>query len=174
MANPVWRFEDECFTPEPRVKVEYVGPDPIRIAHSMRGLLVKIFEVEAIDLWERDFRWDTTANPPMFFQRMYAARGFDAHSSIFVEIVIQGNQPKEKGANGKVTVWVGAKIRTEYELDTVFKRTPMYKAIRWVYNLYFYSEIRRGYIKLCTRLSERLINEIRAVLGMPLKPGVFR
>ncbi|TAL47939.1 hypothetical protein EPN87_01795 [archaeon] len=174
MPSPVWKFEDDCFSPEQRIKLEFTGPDPIKIAHAMRPLLVKIFEVEAIDLWERDFRWDTTGAIPTFYQTMYASRGFDAHTSIFIEIIIQGQQPKEKGANGKVTCLVGGKIRTEYRLDSFFKKTPLYKAIRWVYNIYFYNEVRRGYIKLCVRLTDRLLNEMRAVLGMPLKPGVFR
>jgi hypothetical protein len=170
---PAWVFEDDCAAPERRTKIDYTGPNPFKVCLIIRSLLEKIYEVEAVDLWERDFRWDTTSDPRGFFMRMYVSKGVDAHTRMFIEVVIQGAQPSDPTKNGKVTIYINGKLRTAYELDTVFKRLPIYKAIRWLYNMIFYSEVRRGYIRLCNQLNEQLGREIREALGMPVPEKVL-
>lgn len=167
----VWKFEDDCFAPERLLRIDFKGPNPFKIALAIRGLLEEVFEVEAVDLWERDFRWDSTGDPRGFYMRIYVSKGFDAFTSIFVGVTIQGAQPSDVTKDGEVTVRMEARISTNYNLSTFIQKLPVYKAIRWLYHYIFYSKVRRGYLALCNELSEKLLREARAVLGMPQSGG---
>lgn len=180
------RLEDDCLAPVPKLKVDYTGPNPIKVYQVVRGLLIKIFEVSGKDVWERDFRWDATTDPRGFFIRVYADKPLDARTSIFVETTFQGFQPSDPNKNGKVTILIGAKMRTEYKLDSAFKRLPIYSGITklgglaevggllWLYHKIFYAQVRRDYIRNhCNKRLETLWRELREVLGMPVPESVF-
>jgi len=177
------RIEDDCLDPAPKFKIDYTGPNPFRVAREVRALMIKIFEIEPKDVWERDFRWDISADPHAFFVRTYADKGLDARSSIFAEVVIQGVQPADPKKDGKVTILIGGKLRTLYKLDSAFKRSPIYSGITrlggfaevggllWLYHRIFYEDVRRNYIKFqCHRRLELMWRELREILGMPV-PG---
>jgi len=163
----VWRFEDDCLAPEARLKVDYTGPNPFKAYQIARELLRKILEVEVIDLWERDFRWDVTSDPRMFFCRIYVDKGIDARSRAFIEVTIQGLQPSDPTKDGKVTIYVGGRLRTLWNLESAFQRLPIYKGIIWVYHKMFYQNVRRGYLKICAKWIEDLWREFRDVLSIP-------
>jgi hypothetical protein len=118
-------------------------------------------------MWERDFRWDNSGDPRTFYMRMYFNKGIDQHTTMFIEITIQGEQPADEKKNGKFTVLVGGRLRTEYELDTAFKNSPIYKGWRWLYNMYFYGEIRRKYLTLCSELINKIVDEIKEMYSIP-------
>jgi hypothetical protein len=164
---PVWKFEDECLAPERRLRVDYTGPNPFKVCQVIRDMLIKIFHAGAPDLWERDFRWDTTADPRAFYMRTYCNKAVDQHTTMFIEITIQGEQPVDERKSGKVTIFVGGRLRTEYNLDTAFKNSPIYKAWRWLYNMYFYSEVRRRYLTMCGELISKLVDQLKEVYSLP-------
>ena len=165
---PVWRFEDDCLAPRRRLKVEYTGPNPFKVYLTLKPKLRRIFQVETVGIWERDFRWDTTSDPRSFYIRVYVDKGLDQFSRMFVEITMQGEQPSDPNKSGKLTIYIGGRIRTNYELQTIFQRSPVYKAIRWLYHMIFYNKVRRTYIRLCTEMIERLWKELREELGIPI------
>ncbi len=162
----VWRFEDDCLAPHPRLKVDYVGKNPFKVYQVARNLLRKTLEVETIDLWERDFRWDISSDPRMFFCRIYVDKGIDARSRAFIEVTIQGTQPSDPNKEGRVTIYIGGRLRTVWEMNTAFQRSPIYKAFLWLYHKIFYEKVRRGYLRLCARWIEELKKGFMDVLNI--------
>jgi len=180
------RIEDDCLAPAPKLKIDYTGPDPFKVCKHIRPLLITIFEIEPKDVWERDFRWDISTEPHAFFIRSYADKGLDARTKIFAEVTVQGTQPSDPRKDGKVTILIGGKLRTEYKLDTAFKRSPIYSGITrlgglaevgglvWLYHRLFYEDVRRNYIKYqCNRRLETLWRELRKILGIPVPERVL-
>jgi hypothetical protein len=177
------RIEDECLVPYPKLTINYTGPNPFRVCKEIRMIMIKIFEIEPKDVWERDFRWDISTEPHAFFVRVYADKPLDVRTSIFAEVTIQGVQPSDPKKDGKVTILIGGKLRTLYPLDSAFKRSPIYSGITrlgglaevggllWLYHRIFYEDIRRDYIKYqCNRRLETLWRELRTILEIPI-PG---
>jgi hypothetical protein len=164
---PVWRFEDDCLAPERRLKVEYTGPNPFRACQVVSKALKDIFELGATDFWERDFRWDITSDPRPFYMRVYANKDVDQHTRMFIEVTIQGLQPTDEKKSGKVTVLIGGRLRTEYDLNTAFKKSPLYKGLRWLYHMYFYGDVRRKYLVLCGELINKVVNKLKEELKVP-------
>jgi len=186
MAKIALRLEDDCLAPQPKMKIDYTGPNPFAVCNAIRPLLITIFEIEPKDVWERDFRWDISTDPHGFFVRVYADKGLDSRSSIFAEVTIQGVQPSDPKKDGKVTILIGGKLRTSYPLDSAFKRSPIYSGITrlggfaevggliWLYHRLFYEDVRRNYIKYqCNRRLEALWREIRKMLGVPVPERVL-
>ena len=169
---PLWVFEDDCLAPERTLTIEYSGPDPFRVCRVLRDMLGRIFQVETIDLWERDFRWDISSDPRPFYMRMYVNKGIDARTRMMVEITVQGLQPSDPSKKGKVTIRISGRLRTEYNLKSFFQRSPLYKAFVWVYHKLFYEEVKRSYIHLCNRLIEELHLELRALFKLPVSERV--
>jgi hypothetical protein len=171
---PVWRFEDDCFTPEREIRLEFTGPNVfVRLHNVLRPMLERIFQVEAIDLWERDFRYDTTGDPQTFYIRFQIDKGLDYNSRILFEVVIQGKQPIDLTKDGKVTILFTGRLRTDYILETAFQKTPLYKGIKWLIHRTLYNDIRRSYFRVCAEFIEELIIEIRKIYGMPMPQRVY-
>jgi hypothetical protein len=169
-----WTFEDDCFTPEREIKLEYTGPNVfVRFHNVIRPLLERNFEVEAIDLWERDFRYDLSGDPHTFFIRYQIDKGLDANSRILFEVVVQGKQPVDSKKDGRITILISGRLRTGYNLDTAFKKTPLYKGMKWVVHRTLYNEIRRGYFRVCSEFVEKLMVELRKLFGMPMPERVY-
>lgn len=170
---PVWRLEDDCLAPERSLKIEYNGPNPFKIYSGLKTRLRKVFEIGSVNIWERDFRWDTTSDPHGFYIRVYVNKGFDQHTKALIEITMQGKQPSDERKNGKITIYLGGRLITEYKLKTIFQRSPLYKGLRWLYHKIFYNKIRRSYLIICRERIERLWKELREELGMPLPKEVI-
>lgn len=182
----IFRIEDDCLVPYAKLTINYTGPNPFRVCKEVRMLLIKIFEIEPKDVWERDFRWDISTEPHAFFIRMYADKGVDARTKIFAEVTMQGVQYSDPNKDGKITILIGGKLRTEYKLDSAFKRSPIYSGITklgglaevggllWFYHRIFYEDVRRSYIRnQCNRRLETLWREIRTILGVPVPERVL-
>ncbi len=176
----VWKIEDDCLAPENKLRVDYVGPNPFRVANSMKGLLRKVMEVETKDVWERDFRWDVTSDPRGFYNRWYVLKSRDAYTKVFLEVTLQGFQPADPNKDGKMVVLIGGRVKTEFKLDTAFKRSPIYSGrtklgglaeiggLLWFWNRIFYGDVRRFQIRWCTGKVQQLWMEIRALLKIPV------
>jgi len=159
---PKWVLEDDCLAPTAKMTIKYTGPNPMKLFKNVRPMLERIFDVSAKDIWERDYRWDTTEEPRSFFIRLYVDKGLDQRSGLLIEIIFQGKQPSDPLKEGSMTVTINGRLKTEFEI-----RLPMYKTIWWFYSYFFYGKVRRGYLKLCNDWLERLWREFRTFLNMP-------
>lgn len=164
----VWIFEDDCLSPERSILIEYSGPEPFKAYTALRGMLERIFEVETIDLWERDFRWDISSDPRSFYMRMYVNKGIDARTRMMVEIIMEGSQPSDPKKVGHLKITISGKLRTEYSLKSFLQRSTIYKFFVWLYHKLFYQNIKRSYIYLCNKLIDQLNYELRELLKLPL------
>jgi len=164
---PKWTFEDDCLAPAGRIKIEYRGKNPFGMVQKSKAILQRIFEVESKDYWERDFRWDITGDPRSFFVRTYVNKGIDARSGILAEVVFQGNQPADPNKDGSLVIYIGAKLKTEFNLVTKFQQLPFYRGLIRFYNFIFYNKIRRGYLVICNEWLARVNREFRANLNLP-------
>lgn len=163
----VWRLEDDCLAPEARLRIDYTGPNPFKAYQIARKLLMKVLNVGATRLWERDFRWDITSDPRSFFCRIYVDKGIDARSRAFIEVTIQGLQPSDPTKDGKVTIYIGGRLITLWTLESAFQRLPIYRGIIWVYHKLFYNDVRRGYLKKCVGWIEDVWRVFRDTLSIP-------
>jgi len=163
-----WILEDDCLAPRGQIKIEYVGTNPFKIYQKVRDILSRVWGITSVDLWERDFKWDTTADPRQFYVRIYVNKGIDSRSRFFVEVVIQGIQPSDIAKEGKVTILLSAKLKTEYERKSAFQKLPIYKGFLKIYNKLFYRDVRRGYLKICQSLVDKTWREFRTNLNIPV------
>jgi hypothetical protein len=165
---PSWILEDDCLAPSAKLTVNYGGPNPFVICQKIRDTLRTVFEIESKDYWERDFRWDNSSEPRTFYMRACARKGIDARTELFVEVVMQGEQPSDPTKHGTVTVTINGRMKTEYELNSAFKQTPIYRGFLWIYNKFFYYDVRRDWLKKkCTDKLESTWRAVRSILNMP-------
>lgn len=162
-----WTFEDDCLVPQGRIKIEYRGKDPFGMTQKVKAMALRIFDVGMVDFWERDFRWDIATDPRAFFIRYYVNKSFDFRSTILTEIVFQGLQPTDPNKDGTLVVFIGAKLKTEYNLKSKIAQMPFYRGLLKIYNLAFYNRVRRQYLVLCNQLVDRFNKEFRANLNLP-------
>jgi hypothetical protein len=115
---------------------------------------------------ERDFRWDVSGDPRGFYVRAIAEKRMDARSVIHFEIIMQGKQPSDPSKNGELTILIGARLRTEYDLRTPFQQSSFYKGLLWLYNFFFYFKVRRSYIKMCNEWLLKVEKAYRSLLKL--------
>ena len=175
----MWRMEDDCLAPEAKTRIDYVGPEPFRIVSEMKETLRQTLGKETKDVWERDFRWDITDDPRMFYTRYMVSERPDANSMILWEVTVQGFQPADPAKNGKVVILVGGVVMTDWDLDSAFKKTPLYNGkikifgryemggLLWVYHRLFYNDVRRVLIHKCAEKCEELVLAMRRTLKIP-------
>jgi len=161
-----WKLEDDCLAPRAALDITFQGKNPFLVYKNAKEILRKIFEVEMIDYWERDFRWDVSSDPREFFVRIYVNKGVDARTKILAEVVMQGAQPSDLNKDGKVRILINAKLITKFELNSVIQKSPIYKGMLWLYTKIFYGNVRRGYFRLCEDYLIRIQNDFKDVLNM--------
>ncbi|MCS7094107.1 MAG: hypothetical protein RMJ18_02915 [Candidatus Aenigmarchaeota archaeon] len=157
-------LEDECLVPEKYLKIEYRGPNPFLAYQVTAPKFRDILQMDAPDYWERDFRWDITDDPRPFYIRIIVQKGMDSKSKIFFEIIMQGKQPKDPSKVGELTILIGARLTTEYKLNTPFQRTLFYKTLLKLYNFFFYYRVRRSYLDICRNLCEKIKSMYKELL----------
>ncbi|MEM5844155.1 MAG: hypothetical protein QXX07_01510 [Candidatus Aenigmatarchaeota archaeon] len=164
MVTLTWRIEDDCLAPQARISIDYAGKDPFRAYKILRDTLRKVLEVESKDLWERDFRWDISSDPRGFFVRVYVDKGIDARSKALIEVIMQGEIPSDPNKEGRITIQLGGRLRTEYKRETGFQQLPIYKGLLWLYHKIFYNRVRRGYLGMCYQWIQKLNSALREAL----------
>jgi len=160
-------MQDDCFAPYGKMELKFRGPNPFGLYQKATGMIMKIFELEEKDVWERDFRWDTTTDPRTFFVRIIANKGLDLPSKLRVEIVFQGRQPSDPTKEGQITLGFYGRLQTEFPLDTFFRQLPIYQGFLRLYNFLFYNSVRRNYLKLCREYTQRLMAAFRELMKAP-------
>lgn len=163
-----WLIEDSMLAPRDKIEINFEGPNPFNIYKKIDSeYLQKTIEIGSTDVWERDFRWSASDDPHAFFVRIFAHRGFDNFSEGYFEILLQGRQPNDPSKNGQVRIALGGNLRTEFKLSTSFQQSALYRWGLWVYVKLFYSNVRRGYIKICQEKINDMARDIREWTGMP-------
>jgi len=147
IAMPSWILEDDCLAPGRYIRIVYSGPNPFSAYQATSGMLVKVVEIDPADYMERDFRWDVSGDPRGFYVRAIAEKKMDARSVIHFEIIMQGKQPSDPSKNGELTILIGARLRTEYDLEHHFNNLPFTKDFFGFYNFFFYFKVRRRLYK---------------------------
>ncbi len=163
---PSWILEDDCLAPGKYVRIVYTGPNPFSAYQNTLGMLRKVMEIDPPDYQEKDFRWDLTNDPRDFYIRAIVEKKMDSRSAIYFEIIMQGKQPSDPSKNGTLTILIGARLKTEYKLDTPFQQSPLYKSLLWIYNFFFYFRVRRRYIKMCNDWFSSLVKAYRSFLKL--------
>jgi len=160
-------IQDDCFAPYGKMELKVRGPNPFDIYKKTTQLVMDIFELEEKDVWERDFRWDTTGDPRSFFVRIIANKSLDLVSKIRVEIVFQGKQPSDPTKEGTINIGYYGRLVTEFSLNTYFRKLPIYQGFLRLYNFFFYNSVRRNYLKICREQTQRLMVAHRELVHAP-------
>lgn len=175
----VWKMEDDCLAPEIKFRIDYVGPEPFKVVADMKETLRQVLGKETKDIWERDFRWDLTGDPRGFYTRYMVSEGWDANTMILWELTLQGWQPADPNKSGRMMILVGGVVTTRWDLNSGFKKTPLYNGkikifgryemggLLWVYHRLFYNEVRRSALHKCQEKCEELIVRMRQILKIP-------
>lgn len=161
------RYEDDCIEPTAKIKIEYKGPNPFE-AYKRVVELVKIkLNISDDNAWERDFRWDATSDDKFgFFIRYHFRKWHDKRTFTFIEMIFQGDQPKEENKVGNLTISIISKLMTHYFLDYPLARTLVYKQFVKFYHENFYKKIRNKFFEECRNLTNLVIDEIKAALNI--------
>ena len=167
---PLWRYEDDIFAPDAKIRIVYDGPNPFRVFAPTMTMVRNIMEVGSEDVWERDFRWDITSDPRSFFIRIYVNRGMDFRSKILTEIVFQGTQPTDPTKSGHLSLIINARLVTEYDLNGGWRKLPIFWGFLWMYHKIFYNKVRRGYLQMGEEMLKTLAAAYRRLLGLPAVP----
>jgi len=163
----ILRYEDDCIEPTAKVKVEYKGPNPFEAYKKVLELLKVKLNISDDEIFERDFRWDSTSDEKSgFFIRIYIMKNLDTHTHTFIEIIFNGDQPRDIKKPGSLTISVITKLVTQYALDTPLERTVFFKNLLNFYYNNFYKKIRENYFKDCRELSDKIIKEIKDSLNI--------
>jgi len=165
-------MEDDCLAPETYIVIKYNGRNPFAAYCNLKKFLREIWEVEAKDYWEREFRWDNSEDPHGFFVKAYVVKGLDRFTKVIIEVVMQGVQPSDQTKPGSVEIKIGGVLRTEFGGGNVLEdaRNPFFRAITWFYVRYFYWKQRRFYLReWCYNRIQRLKRAFQELLN--ITPG---
>ncbi len=176
------KIRDEIPKNRDEIVIEYKGPNPIKIYKNLTNMCKRIWEVKGTQMYEPDFRWDTTSDPHAFFFQIYVQKGMDKFTKYRVDIKMKGSQPNDPKNNGELKIEIHGFIETDFSsfLGDKFG-TPEQKLKAGVMNIIwpmmyypfmkgYYNPLRRRYFIYHRRRIERLANEMRAMLNIPLKP----
>jgi len=164
-----WSIEDSMLAPRDKIEINFKGANPFGIYKRIdTGFCQKMFEVGSTDFWERDFRWSVGSDPHPFFGRLFVRKEFDGFTEGIFEILFQGKQPTDPSKDGEVRISVGGNLRTNFDLSTPFRQTSIYRAFLWLYIKFYYSAVRRTYLKICQEKIDAFNRQVREWTGMPI------
>lgn len=162
-------IENDCLTPEPIIRLTYNGPNPIKAYHLTRDFLRKIWEVEAKDYWEREFRWDNSSDPHEFVCKAYVDKKLDRFTDIIVEVMMQGFQPDDPKKSGTVEIKITGYLKSIFGGRNILEdaRNPIFVAIHWIYFRYFYQNQLKSYLNFWCRIKlNELKRKYQEILGI--------
>ncbi|NCO96688.1 MAG: hypothetical protein COZ04_03835 [Candidatus Aenigmarchaeota archaeon CG_4_10_14_3_um_filter_37_21] len=141
-------MEDDCLVPEGQLIIKFSGPNPFRAVQGTAKFLRKVWEVEAKDYWERDFRYNPDEDPRGFFLTSYIKKTLDGFTSVIIETIIQGKQPSDPNKEGWCEIKIGGVLKTSFGGSTIFQDTknPIVRSFYWFYDKYFHRMQRMKYL----------------------------
>lgn len=163
---PTWILEDDCLAPEGVIRTEFKGLNPFKVYHALPQFLRAIFDVRGKDVYEREFRWDYTADPRDFMSRFIVKKRYDEWSNLWIEVKLQGKQPADPNKDGEMFVLLTGKLQTRSAETTIWTRSNLYKSIRWLYFRTLYNDVRRNYLEECRIKINDLKRAIEKTLGI--------
>lgn len=162
-------IQDDCLAPEGYITLKYNGVAPFKAYPVVANFMRTIWEVEAKDYWEREFRWDNTSDPRGFFVKAYVNKGIDQFTSVTIEVVIEGKQPADINKPGSVVIKMGGVLTSKFGGGTILQdaKNPFYKSLVWMYDHFFYRKQRRTYLDIwCKRRLDILKRRYQEFLGI--------
>ena len=157
--------EDDCLAPRLYHEIVYTGPNPLKVYGAIKGILKKTLYVETKDIWEREFRWMPDSDPAEFFIRIFTKKDLDTWSEVTVEVIMHGWQPLTPNKKGSIRVRIGGILSTKIPDETFIQRTPIYRALVWLYLFYFYFKTRReSHLQWCKDKLDTLRDEVEKIL----------
>ena len=166
------RIVDDALAPKGAVVYEYYGPNPFSIYFGLSGILQSIFHVRGKDIFEDQFRWDTTGDPRQFFLRFHMNKGMDKFTEGNVNIKVYGMQPiNSESKEGKLLIEISGDLETSF-FSKDAPMTALQKIILepfvWIYCHLWYYKIRRQYLHFLQDGVEQLEAEFRKKLGLEM------
>ena len=146
-------MEDDCLVPYGKFIIKYKGPNPFKSVQDTKKFLRAVFEVEAKDYWERQFRYNPDEDPRGFFLNSYVVKSLDRFSKVVAEVIIQGKQPSDPNKEGWCEIKIGGVLKTTFGGSTIFEdaKNPLARSFYWFYNRYFHEKQRRFYLDFWCR-----------------------
>ena len=167
-------MEDDCLTPEASLIIKYKGVYPFKAYLVTKKFMRELWQVEAKDYWEREFRWSGQNDPAGFICGSYVAKPLDRFSEVIAEVWMQGSQPKDLTKEGQVEIRINGVLKTKFGGNGFFQdyRNPFVRTFYWFYNWYFYQHRRREHLEFwCKGKMHELKRRYLEVLNMtPPKP----
>ena len=162
-------MEDDCLVPEGQFVLRYKGPNPFRAVQKTSEFLRKIWEVEAKDYWERQFRYNPDEDPRGFYLNAYVKKGLDRFTSVVIEVIIQGKQPSDPNKEGNVEIKIGGVLKTRFGGNSMIDdiKNPFVRSFFWLYDRYFHKKQRRSYLEFWCRIKlNQLKRSYQELLGI--------
>jgi len=157
------QFRDDILAPKENIFINYSGPNPLQIYKEIDPLSRLIFQVKGTNMFVPVFKWDIVKDPRPFFIYVSVRKPFDKSTKMQVDIIIRGHQPSDKSKSGNISIMIGGFNMTTYHSEAL-------KPFIFLYHVAYYNNQRRRYLVTAKRNIERLEQEIRSRLKIPLKP----
>jgi hypothetical protein len=167
-------MEDDCIVPDGTLVIRYKGPNPFRAVQATAKLMRRIWEVEAVAYWERDFRYNPDEDPRGFLLKSYVNKSLDGFSKVIIETIIQGKQPSDPKKEGWCEIKIGGVLKTSFGGNTIFEdvKNPIVKQFYLFYDRYFHRKQRRFYLEYwCRQRLDDLKKAYQEVLGITPAQG---
>jgi hypothetical protein len=167
-ATPVTKIiEDvDCFMPRRVITLEYSGPNIKQIVSAASRILRAGMYISGTRTFLDDYYVDVTdSNKIIFHIYWHGIRDFDSFTKMWGWIRLKHGVIHPDGT-GSVVVEFFAKLRTQWDKDTLFKRSPFYNLLIKLYNYVYYNERRRKYMGQCTEFEQDMVRRAKELLKL--------
>ena len=169
IANaPVTKIVEQidCFSPRPRVIINYSGPKIRDIVKKAPGIIMRGMRITGLSTFIDEYFCSTyDPNEVYFHIHWHGERKLDFRSKMYGWIRLKGGIVHPDGS-GSVQIEFFAKVTTEWDKSTILKRNPLYTLLLKIYNYGYYDEIRRGYVRQCKEFEENMIRMMKEFLKL--------
>jgi hypothetical protein len=168
VASPVTKIlEDvDCFMPRRVISIEYSGPNIKQVVSAASRILRAGMLITGTRTYIDDYYVDVTdSNNIRFHIYWHGIRDFDARTKMWGWIRLKHGLVRPDGT-GSVVVEFFAKLRTEWDKDSLLKRSPFYNLLIKIYNYVYYDERRRRYMQQCTEFEQEMIRRTKELLKL--------
>ncbi len=152
----------------PYLLLNYEGPNPQKLYEKIKELLFTIFKHDPGELQERDVVWDRSEAGEKFRVRFELVKDMDRFTFLQIIVTLSGEArpSKEFGKEGKASVRIEGRVRTEYPQDTLWERSLLYEMFRVLYHRLIYEERRQRYKNECREMLLRFQDELKSFLNI--------
>jgi hypothetical protein len=167
-AAPIKKIVEaiDCFSPRPRITIEYSGPRIREIVKKAPGIIMRGMRITGLMTYIDEYFCSTyDPNEVYFHIHWHGERKLDNKSKIFGWIRLKQGVIKPDGS-GSVKIEFFAKVVTEWDRSTILRRNPLYTLLIKIYNYVFYDQLRRSYIKMCKEYEENMIKMMKEFLKL--------